>query len=488
MKISSRLVAVVSCGGLLALTPAPAFAAGAACGDVITTAGATVTLDTNLSCGSGPGLTVAADGVTIDLAGHRIVGTTGPYGIQVEGSDVTVTGGRVVGFVEGIAAKSATSLTIDGMVIVGSAASGIHLDSGGPITVGKVSMRSGGYAPGLYADHVDGLAVSGLKVTGWGADGARLAAVGSWSVASSRFTDNRDTGLNVRGSTGVGSIQGVRAARNGAGGITVADVSGPGTGDLVAITGSVASGNVNAGIAVVRATRVVVDGSTASHNTGDGIAVEDSHGGVTVRHSRATANGQSGFAVGGSDAVTVELNRAASNGINGFSFQDGVVFSKANVANHNGAAGLSWLPEDTVGSSTSDTAVSNHYEGMLVSNGPGTVTVTSFTARLNGTAGMRVAGGNVVVSSGRYVSNSGDGVSVEAPATAAISGITTRANLYEGVGFWFGSGGSVSHIRAIGNGDYGLLISAASAASGSVTDLGGNTYSGNASGDVCPSC
>lgn len=168
---TNRLFAyVLSVTAIVVLSlSAPAFAI--VCGDTITV---DTTLNVNLTCPAGTGLTITGIGRTLNLNGHKIIGQgTGAIGINVPppNANVTITNGSVEGFVVGIQVGLAntavieTSLTrITNVNVKNSVQDGIRLGSAPSTLIQNVNVSGTGTGAGIFAEDSNGSLVLDSKV------------------------------------------------------------------------------------------------------------------------------------------------------------------------------------------------------------------------------------------------------------------------------------------------------------------------------------
>jgi parallel beta-helix repeat protein len=189
---------------------------------------ASLTLNGDVNCPSGAGLTVAGDNVVINLNGHGIIGNASAVGMHVVGNADTIENGLVEGWATGVLIDNAkarpSKATILSIRVEWSLQTGIQ-DSGSSTRITNSSV----FATGSPTQPGNGIL-------------AENATGGTY--AGDRELNNRNTGLYIRS-------------------------SGP-----ITVTGNFATGNLNYGIAAFEAAGLTLSGNRANNNGNDGINLD----------------------------------------------------------------------------------------------------------------------------------------------------------------------------------------------------------------------
>lgn len=350
---------------------------------------------------------------------------------------------------------TAAGVTLIGVRIEGARGAGVAIDGGSATLWGSAVS---GTQPGA-----DGLQAAGVLVRG----------SGSLTLQSSAITGTAGTGVLV--SEASASVTGSEVRDSLGFGMLVDRAVGD-----VTVSDSTVWGSTGAGIRV-ESSSVVIDASTIASTAPDGGSVADGDAAadgilsmeaqgadgsglgassVTVRGSVITGNGRTGvLCAGGTDTVILQGNTISDNGLPGsavFEYMGGIWLQS-------GACGdpASEVSDNQItGNKLAGILLFGETHGVLVENNEvsGTLPEVSFGSvvgdgiSLLGGASARLSG-NVVSQSGRF------GIMVEtAPAAKTeISGNTLQNSA-----------------------EYGIVLQGQAETIG----VDGNTFSGNASGDV----
>jgi hypothetical protein len=299
------LLALLACGGALAVWAPAAIAVHVQCGDVIT---ADTTLDSDVVCPRGweaNGITIAADEITLDLGGHAVRGGSvteleTSNGIATDGPrrGLAVQNGAVFGFSQGVSLEAWLSAVRD-----------MHLE---PTSIG-VSIVGGDNLVRRTETYLSGFAPIHLRGDGFVVD--RNVAWGGYDSCMIVRGDHPVVTRNLAGACYTGGIRihgytsGARVSRN-----RIVDAVG---GLSVFGTGARVDRNTAlrihySGIDVADPEAVVTH--NRSHESVEGSGIEISSPGATVSRNRADRNAAYGiYAVPG--VLDGGGNRAHANGI-----------------------------------------------------------------------------------------------------------------------------------------------------------------------------
>jgi large repetitive protein len=171
------------------------------------------------------------------------------------------------------------------------------------------------------------------------------------------------------------------------------------TGENVAVSDLVVSGNTNAGISVNGGGSAKITSVTASGNGSLGIAANSNS--LSITSSAASGNASIGMEVGG-DSVSVKSSTAIANGGSGIAGAADSVSVKSVTASGNGTYGIAFSTTSGI-SIASATASGNSADGINVS-GP-SVSIKSSVVDGNGNNGIVVDGNGASLRSNRADAN-----------------------------------------------------------------------------------
>lgn len=321
----------------------PTTAAALSCGDALT---ASVTLDADLSCGSG-GLVVFGDDIVIDLAGHQMQGSGG-FGIDnALGFDrVVVKNGRIDGFDvgvfhgggEGHLVKNVRCRGgINGFVLGEDVRfsriekSTVHGTLGAMITVegedNVVTKVVVGNGLGRGITLAGNRSVVTKSIVTGAAHGIFLTDVSEALISGNTLSANDSTGIRVGGGS-LNTITKNRSEGNGTDGILLQ------FGENSVVSGNTVIGN-QWGIRLIGADRNVVAKNLATGNFDDGIEVDVDSDDTSVTGNKAHRNRESGIAA---ESVTTRVakNTADANAESGITAPNGAQDGGGNKARDNG--------------------------------------------------------------------------------------------------------------------------------------------------------
>lgn len=203
-------------------------ATNAHCGDTIS---ADLTLDGDLDCPSGNGLTVGANNITIDGNGHTITGHGQGVGILYgnANTNVTITGFTITGFAGGVRIVDAeeTNLTISNNIISSNINYGISVSSSVGVSFSGNSMSGNGsnftvtgFSNAQFnhtltlTNKVEGKTIFysyGLSTAQFDGDEEDFGIGMFWCIActdvsirDATLSENNEKSIYIRGSTGIG--------------------------------------------------------------------------------------------------------------------------------------------------------------------------------------------------------------------------------------------------------------------------------------------
>ena len=447
--------------------------------------------------------TNSGDGITIDGASNNTIGG------NVTGAGNVISGnlGAGVDIVSPADGTDTTGNVVEGNLI-GTDATGttvIFNTLGGVIVSNAIDNTIGGMAPGagnvISGNTADGVAILRAASTGNTVQGNRIGT----DITGTAGLLNTGHGVYVQGAGG-NFIGGNVISSNGQGGIQVlGDKTGSGNtiqGNKVGvdITGTQVLSNLEAGINIEESSHELIGGTTpgarniVSANFGDGIqivlsssiTVAGNYVGLDGSGTAGLDNSDNGVTVNGSTDVTIGGTTPGAGNVIAGNEKDGILveFDSSGVLVEGNIVGLD---------ATGINPLSNFGDGVTVDNSSGTTiggTVPGARNIIAGNAGDGIrftnfAHGNAVqgnfigtdVTGATRLANLGNGVEVTGEAEGTtIGGVTAAArnlisgNLGSGILVSQGSGvgnfvqgnfigTDVTGTKALGNSQYGVLIS-----------------------------
>ncbi len=316
------------------------------------------------------------------------------------------------------------NLTINQIVIDGSGALGLEIDTAGDIALSDVSSNgnSGGGAElyasgdvtltgvnqfdnnlfsGLYIDAGGNVEVENVTAddNGWG--GAELVASGNVSLqGTNNFNGNGLTGLLVD-SGGAISAENITAGNNGGEGADLASFGG------AFITGAnVFNSNTFSGLSINSGGSIAAENISASGNGNDG-AVLISAGGLSLQGTNVfNGNYYSGLYTSNGGDIQVENVEASNNGVSGF-YGSGAEFFSMGMLTLTGANSFN----------------SNHSDGLYV-DVAGNIFVQNADALSNGWSGIFLAApGDASLTCGTITGNGALAIDTSLSGTLTLNGV-----------------------------------------------------------------
>ncbi len=498
MKIRSAIAVGVVTFGAIALTAVPAAALDAHCGMVITDRGAVVTLTSDLNCGTAPGLTIAADDVTLDLGGHTLKGTTdSSYGIRVVGplKRPTITHGTIIGFGTAIDIQKAYELTLKGIRVKNPGEDGIDIADSAYLTMDDLALDGTGFA-GIYAEYSaikiersHDMDIAHVAENHSSGSGITVRYSHDYTIHDSSFFGNGGNNIAVERDTTAAVVSNVTTG-DSVTCVVATNIPDPGTTaptvtfDHVVATDC--SGEYGGGAAfyVNYSSNVVLD-SVESHGGDYGVMILSDDHNVVLRNSTIDGASATGVVVQGfsydipRDVSVLGTTVDGSVG-DGYFFRNAYVSTRGNSATNNGRDGFRWSLA-AVGTSDTDTATTNHGNGILVDNGSyGPIVVTGAESTRNTADGLQVSSGLASVTGGGFLHNGRQGL-YAVGGILNISSANASYNAHSGVFYSAGTGGHMDGTRMVKNHVYGRAV----VSGASFADRGGNAYYANGVADRC---
>ena len=208
----------------------PYYGPSVMCGDVLSTAGASYTLTSNLAqTGSGDCLIVSAPNVTINCAGHSIIGNNANFnGVYSNQDNTTIKNCVISNFSNGILYSGATQGNIMNVTVntTYSTGYGIHISGGYLNTISGSNITCSGYE-GVITETSTYNTVTGSTIRGIGSSAAIAFTGGNNNIVSTSnvsadsltltlLSETGDTIANnvVRGSSDEGAVTVLTSSSN----------------------------------------------------------------------------------------------------------------------------------------------------------------------------------------------------------------------------------------------------------------------------------
>ncbi len=467
-------------------------------------------------------------------------GSVTGYGAYIENynsgtfAPVTISGTNTfnLNFVGGLNISSKGVITLNNITANGNGLSGTngsgayisnqYLSATGGVTITGTNSFSGNYSTGLVINSNGNITTNNVTADGNYASGSYGASIdnstGSGNIiigGTNRFVGNNATNLNVI-SKGTVTLNNITASSslNGVGAYIENKLSGASSPKAVTLTGTnTFNSNNQNGLYIWTYGAITTNNVTAIGNSTSSI-----YSGVYLQMNAAsipspvtmkgtnviTGSKGSNLVISALGAVTIN-NLTASNSVTGYganiyNYLTGVTgnitFTGTNVFNGNFADGL-WIDTKGAVSLSNVTASSNGSNGVYVDNMWSTAAVTTkgvtvlgyLTANNNAGTGLYVSSYGAVVTNKVTANNNATGVWLD---QATPSSVTPKNVTMNGVNIMTGNGAEGLHIESLGtvtlnaitatgNAGNGMYVDTNySNATGAVTLLGTNVFTGNA--------